>query len=469
MNFQTMYNEKLTSAEDAVKVVNSGDWVDYGWCTGTPVALDAAMAKRLPELTDVNFRGGILMHVPEIFKIDSPAQHMTWNSWHMGGIERKAIAQNFSFYNPIRYSELPRYYRDSATPSLVAMFQVAPMDKHGYFNFGPNASHMAAVCERAEIIIVEVNENMPRCLGGFEEGIHISKVDMIVEGNNPAIDELGGGGAATEVDQAVARTLSEPEARYWFNCNPESAEHWFYKEWICNTRQKKALHLHFTMQDNPILSPEQIADAERLYTGVFYNRYIKGLWCVAEGLIYPQFDREKHIEQRNNPQGEWYISVDYGTLNAFSAGLWCYDGTTAYRAAEYYYSGRETRKQLTNAQYLQRIQQLAGSHKIAGVISAPSAASFIAELRNADFTVRKGKNAVVDGIRRVSSALQAEKLRFSPDCKNCIREFGLYRWDESCSEDRPIKENDHAMDDVRYFVNTIMGEEASISRVIGGI
>ena len=96
MNFQTMYNEKLTSAEDAVKVVNSGDWVDYGWCTGTPVALDAAMAKRLPELTDVNFRGGILMHVPEIFKIDSPAQHMTWNSWHMGGIERKAIAQNFS-------------------------------------------------------------------------------------------------------------------------------------------------------------------------------------------------------------------------------------------------------------------------------------------------------------------------------------------------------------------------------------
>ena len=271
------------------------------------------------------------------------------------------------------------------------------------------------------------------------------------------------------VDQAVARTLSEPEARYWFNCNPESAEHWFYKEWICNTRQKKALHLHFTMQDNPILSPEQIADAERLYTGVFYNRYIKGLWCVAEGLIYPQFDREKHIEQRNNPQGEWYISVDYGTLNAFSAGLWCYDGTTAYRAAEYYYSGRETRKQLTNAQYLQRIQQLAGSHKIECVIVDPSAASFIAELRNADFTVRKGKNAVVDGIRRVSSALQAEKLRFSPDCKNCIREFGLYRWDESCSEDRPIKENDHAMDDVRYFVNTIMGEEASISRVIGGI
>lgn len=272
------------------------------------------------------------------------------------------------------------------------------------------------------------------------------------------------------VDQAVARTLSEPEARYWFNCNPESAEHWFYKEWICNTRQKKALHLHFTMQDNPIMTPQKIQRAASVYpAGAFYDRYVLGLWRVAEGLIYPQFDREKHIEQRNNPQGEWYISVDYGTLNAFSAGLWCYDGTTAYRAAEYYYSGRETRKQLTNAQYLQRIQQLAGSHKIECVIVDPSAASFIAELRNADFTVRKGKNAVVDGIRRVSSALQAGKLQFSPDCKGCIREFGLYRWDESCSEDRPIKENDHAMDDVRYFVNTIMGEEASISRVMGGL
>ena len=141
------------------------------------------------------------------------------------------------------------------------------------------------------------------------------------------------------VDQAVARTLSEPEARYWFNCNPESAEHWFYKEWICNTRQKKALHLHFTMQDNPILSPEQIADAERLYTGVFYNRYIKGLWCVAEGLIYPMFDKAVHVKSLPHPQGEWYVSVDYVTLKAFSAGLGCYDATTAYRVAEYYYSG----------------------------------------------------------------------------------------------------------------------------------
>lgn len=207
MDFKKMYDDKMTTADEAVKVVKSGDWVDYGWCTGTPVALDAAMAKRLPELTDVNFRGGILMWQPEIFKIDAPAEHMTWNSWHMGGIERKAIAQGFSYYASIRYSELPRYYRDSIIPSDVAMFQVAPMDEHGFFNFGPNASHLAAICEGAKTIIVEVNENMPRCLGGFEESIHISKVDMIVQGDNPAMASLGSGGPATAVDEAVAKYI----------------------------------------------------------------------------------------------------------------------------------------------------------------------------------------------------------------------------------------------------------------------
>lgn len=209
MDYNELYSQKLVTAEEAAKVVNSGNWVDYGWTVNTPVAVDAALAKRMNELTDVNFRGGILMWVPEIFKIDNPVEHMTWNSWHMGGIERKAAAQGFSFYAPIRYSELPRYYRESQTPPDVAIFQVAPMDSHGYFNFGPSASHLAAACEMAKTIIVEVNQNMPRCLGGFEEGIHISKVDMIVEGDNPSIAEMGGGGAATEVDEAVAKLIVE--------------------------------------------------------------------------------------------------------------------------------------------------------------------------------------------------------------------------------------------------------------------
>ncbi len=122
-------------------------------------------------------------------------------------LKEKAIAQRIFFYSPIRYSELPRYYYESSTPPRVAMFQVAPMDNHGFFNFGPNASHMEACCKMADIIIVEVNQNMPRCLGGFGEGIHINDVAMIVEGDNPAIDELGGGGAATPVDEAVAKYI----------------------------------------------------------------------------------------------------------------------------------------------------------------------------------------------------------------------------------------------------------------------
>lgn len=209
MDYKALYKKKLTTADEAAKVVKSGDWVDYGWTATTPVAFDAALAKRITELTDVKFRGGILMWEPEIFKIENPADHITWNSWHMGGIERKAAAQGFSFYSPIRYSELPRYYRDSPNPGDVAVMQVTPMDEHGYFNFGPSASHLAAVCERAKCIIVEVNENVPRCLGGFDERIHVSKVDMIIEGENPPMAEMGGGGAASDIDQAVAKLIVE--------------------------------------------------------------------------------------------------------------------------------------------------------------------------------------------------------------------------------------------------------------------
>ncbi len=208
MDFQKMYQEKLVSAAQAASVVKSGDWVDYGWTTGTPVAVDREIAKRMPELHDVNFRGGILCWVPEIFKIENPGEHLAWNSWHLSGIERKAVKAGYAYYAPIRYCELPRYYRDGNVPTPdVAVFQVAPMDEHGYFNFGPNASHLAAVCETAKKVIVEVNTNMPYCFGGTESEIHISNVDMIVEGENPAIAELGGGGEPTDVDRAVANLI----------------------------------------------------------------------------------------------------------------------------------------------------------------------------------------------------------------------------------------------------------------------
>lgn len=208
MGYAEEYQKKLVSADEAVKVVQSGDWVDYGWCNGTADALDQALAKRTDELKDVNVRGGILLKLPAIFEREDAGEHFTWNSWHMSGIERKLISRGCAYYAPIRYSELPRYYRESNTKkNAVAMFQVAPMDKHGFFNFGPNASHLAAVVETSAKVIVKVNENMPRCLGGTENNVHISDVDFIVEGSNPPIGELGGGGAASEVDKAVAKLI----------------------------------------------------------------------------------------------------------------------------------------------------------------------------------------------------------------------------------------------------------------------
>jgi len=207
MSYIKEYVEKLTTPEAAVQSIQSGDWIDYGWAVTTVRELDEALAKVMPELTDIKIRGGILMEEPHIFKIDNPVDHFVWNSWHCGGIERKAIQKGFAYYSPIRYSELPKYCREMPNPARVAMLQVAPMDKHGYFNFGPSASHQMAVCEKADIVIVEVNTKMPRCLGGFEEGIHISKVDMIVEGQNKPIAAMPEAGEPSEVDQKVARLI----------------------------------------------------------------------------------------------------------------------------------------------------------------------------------------------------------------------------------------------------------------------
>lgn len=208
MDYLKEYRQKLVSAKQAVELIQSGDWVDYGWCVNTVDALDRALAKRTDQLTDVNLRGGILLKPLAIFEREDAGEHFTWNSWHMSGIERKMAARGYAYYAPLRYSELPRYYREFERSEDVVMFQAAPMDEHGFFNFGPNASHLGAMCERAKHVIVEVNQNMPRCLGGTECGVHISDVTYIVEGENPPISELGAG-TATEVDQAVANLIVE--------------------------------------------------------------------------------------------------------------------------------------------------------------------------------------------------------------------------------------------------------------------
>lgn len=209
MNFIDEYNQKKVTADEAVKIIKSGDWVDYGFCVTTVDALDKALAKRTDELTNINLRGAILPKTPAVFEREDAGEHFTWNSWHFSGIERQLANRGLAFYAPITYSELPRYYRDIDQPSNVVMFQAAPMDSNGYFNFGPSASHLAAACERADYIIVEVNKNVPYCFGGTEAGIHISKVDYIVEGENPPISAFGAGGTVSDIDRTIAEHILE--------------------------------------------------------------------------------------------------------------------------------------------------------------------------------------------------------------------------------------------------------------------
>lgn len=207
MSFIEEYNQKRVPADEAVKIIRSGDWVDYGFCVTTVDALDKALAKRTDDLTNINLRGAILPKMPAVFEREDAGEHFIWNSWHFSGVERKLASRGLAYYASISYSELPRYYEDIDTPSRVVMMQVAPMDKNGYFNFGPSASHLAAACKRAEFVIVEVNQNVPYCMGGKDSGIHISNVDFIVEGENPPIAALPSDMETSDTDKAIAKQI----------------------------------------------------------------------------------------------------------------------------------------------------------------------------------------------------------------------------------------------------------------------
>ena len=273
------------------------------------------------------------------------------------------------------------------------------------------------------------------------------------------------------VEQALAR-CSVHGSKMWFNCNPDSSEHWFYKEWVDDDSEKTAgknrLHLHFTMEDNYSLSDDIKKRYKTLYTGVFYERYILGLWVLAEGLVYPQW-QEKFVLESYSPTGNglWYISMDYGTVNPCSMGVWYVTDTEAVRVDEYYYNSRETKLRRDDEQHYAELERLAGDRDIQAVIIDPSAASFIeCILNHGKFGVRKAKNDVLDGIRRTSTLISSGVIKVCACCTGFLKEIKLYRWDESKHEDTVIKENDHAMDDTRYLVNTVL--RYGIMREMGG-
>lgn len=260
------------------------------------------------------------------------------------------------------------------------------------------------------------------------------------------------------VEQALAR-CSVSGSKLWFNCNPEGPEHWFRKEWILKPEKHNALHLHFTMDDNPALTPEIRERYKSMYSGVFYERFIEGRWVMSEGLIYDMFDPDKHTYTEGPPSlhfsGTRTISCDYGTTNpTVFLDIYEYDGT-AYVDREYRWDSREEHRQKTDEEYADDMEAFVGDHPCA-IIVDPSAASFIAALRRRGMYVLAADNEVISGIRRTATLLQQGKLLINKSCAPLIGEMGTYLWDEkSCKLgiDKPLKEKDHGPDALRYFSN----------------
>ena len=258
------------------------------------------------------------------------------------------------------------------------------------------------------------------------------------------------------VNQATGRCSVEG-SKLWFNCNPSYPAHWFKTEWIDKCEAKNLIYLHFTMEDNLSLSQKVVERYRSMYTGVFYKRYIEGLWTLAEGIIYPMYENaiEAVPEYTAEDVKTYCLSIDYGTMNAFAAILWEKHGQTWYAAKEYYHSGRDTGIQKTDEEYATDLDAFIEGHERMETIIDPSAASFITLLqKRKNYRVHNANNAVADGIRETATALQNGKIKISPNCKNWIKEASGYVWDDTMAEDRPVKVNDHLMDATRYFVKT---------------
>lgn len=269
------------------------------------------------------------------------------------------------------------------------------------------------------------------------------------------------------VEQTCARCSVEG-GRVWFSCNPDSPEHWFYKEWIQKREEKNAFYLHFTMEDNPALSQAVRRRYRETFHGTFYRRFVLGEWAAAEGLVYDFFDRLPCPSVPEGPFEQWYISCDYGTVNPTSMGLWGKQQGVWYRVEEFYYDSRARGRQKTDGEYAADLRKLAGGRNIEAVIVDPSAASFIEVLRREGWRVLRARNDVLSGIRLTAELLRTGKLIICDSCEAARREFALYRWESGADRDRVVKENDHAMDEIRYFAATVAAGRSGGSGVFAG-
>ncbi|PEL12712.1 PBSX family phage terminase large subunit [Bacillus sp. AFS017336] len=263
-------------------------------------------------------------------------------------------------------------------------------------------------------------------------------------------------------DQMIGR-CSVDGAKVFMNCNPKGPHHYFKTEFIDKAKEKKILYLKFTMDDNLSLAESVKERFRRMFSGVFFQRYILGLWVNAEGLIYDMFLDKKHVVKTIDREYEqYYVSCDYGTQNPFALGLWGLHKGVWYKTKEYHYDGRKKAIQKTDNEYLDALNEFVtvDDKMLANtIIIDPSASSFIALLKKHVWRVKKANNDVLEGIRNVASALNEESIKYNDCCKETFKEFSSYIWDEKAlerGEDKPKKEHDHQMDSDRYFVNTVL-------------
>mgnify|MGYP002620322065 FL=1 len=270
------------------------------------------------------------------------------------------------------------------------------------------------------------------------------------------------------VEQMIGRCSVEG-SKIFMNCNPAGPYHYIKTDYIDMADEKRILRLHFTLDDNLTLSEEIKERYRRMFTGVFYQRNILGMWVMAEGVIYDMFDREKHVvPTRPRPYTQYYVSMDYGTQNPTTFGLWGLFNGVWYKVKEYHYDGRAEARQKTDEEYYEDLVEFVGNLPIRSLIIDPSAASFITLVRKKGrFHVRKAKNDVLEGIRNVATALATGRIKYNDCCKETFREFASYVWDQKAQEKRgedvPLKQNDHHMDGDRYFVNTVVMRDSAIS------
>ena len=267
------------------------------------------------------------------------------------------------------------------------------------------------------------------------------------------------------VNQATAR-CSVTGAKFWFSCNPSNPFHWFKKEWINQAAEKKILYLHFTMDDNLSLSEDVKERYRSLYEGVFYKRYILGLWVLADGVVYPMFDTERHMIDYRKNWTRVFVAADFGIQNPTTFGLYGYYAPeNHYHLIDRTYHNGRKEKQKTTREYVADLKELLNKNNVIPKYIAidPSASALIVELRKDPYFKRHhikiigAKNAVMRGIQLLSYCLNTDKFTIAKHCVEDAEEFSVYSWDPKAADkghDEVIKQDDHCMDRNRYAVMT---------------